>query len=195
MILETKGILDPEQIQSLTVRVRCALIGGDGNKTEVLCGAALAEHNLLGSVNLTELVDVDLSDVPDKRLASLASCVIATFATLDIRNVTGSQQIATLITNLKCYVLSIKRQSLGLGETQALVQAMQTGVEVVMLTGEVSLDMDALSEYSGQGVCRRVQLYGNAAVKLKEALRMWASSNRNWRVAKDTDEMFSIYRN
>ena len=176
MILETNGILDPEQIQSLTVRVRGALLSGEGTKTEILCGAALAEHNLLGSANLTELVDVDLSDVPDKRLASLASCVTDT---LDIRNVTGGQQIATLLTNLKCYVLSIIRQNLGQGETLALVQAMESGVEVVVLWDEVTLDMDALSEYNGQGVCSAVRLYDDAAAKHKEALRMWASS---WRL-------------
>ena len=104
MILETKGILDPEQIQSLTERVKDALISADGNKTEVLCGAALAEHNLLGSVNLMRLCDVDLSDVPNKHLASLASCVTGT---LEIWNVTGSQQIASLLTNLKCNPLII----------------------------------------------------------------------------------------
>ena len=192
MILETNGILDPEQIQSLTERVKDALKEfGGGKKTEVMCGAALAEHNLLGSLGVMGLEDVDLSDVPDKYLASLASCVTGT---LDISNVTGRQQIATLLTNLKCYQLMIGEQSLGRGETLALVQAMQTGVKMVVLYVEVNLHMETLSEYRGQGVCRRVQLSGDAAGRYKEALRIWASSNRNWRVTKDTDRLFFIDR-
>lgn len=195
MILETKGILDPEQIQSLTKRVKDAL-GNGANKTEVLCGAALAEHNLLGSVWFMSFRDIDLSDVPVKRLASLSSLASCVTGGLTIRNVTGGQQITTLFTNLKCLWLMISRQSLGLGETLSLVEAMamQSGVKVVKLYGEVSLDMDALSEYNGQGVCRCVQLYGDAAARYKEELRKWAG-DRNWIVEQDTDRMFSIYRN
>ena len=191
MTLETNGILDPEQIQSLTERVKDALkIFGGGKKTEVICGAALAEHNLLGSVDVMGLWNVDLSDVPDKHLVSLASCVTCG---LQISIVTGGQQIATLLTNLKCDWLHISRQSLGQGETLALVQAMEAGVEEVMLGDEVSLDMETLSEYNGHGVCREVSLWMDIAARYKEDLRKWAG-DRNWRVTEDTDRMFYIER-
>ena len=70
---------------------------------------------------------------------------------------------------------------------------MQSGVEVVMLWDDVTLDMDALSEYSGQGVCREVSLWYDTAARYKEELKQWAG-NRNWRVTKDTDEMFYAER-
>ena len=135
------------------------------------------------------LRNVDLSDVPDKHLVSLASCVTCG---LQISIVTGGQQIATLLTNLKCDWLMIYNQSLGQGETLALVQAMESSVEEVWLW-EVSLEMEALSEYNGQGVCRLVVLWGNTADRYKEDLGKWASSNRNWRVT-DTHRTFSIDR-
>ena len=177
-------------IQSVKVRVKSALEKGEGDITTVMCGASLSHHGLLGSLSRMILCDVDLRPVPDKHLASLASCVTGE---LTIRNVTGGQQIATLLTNLKCNQLIIYNQSLGQGETLALVQAMESGVEWVELRGEVSLDMEALSEYSGHGVCRRVVLWGDAADRYKGDLRKWAK-DRNWRVTKDTDGMFYIER-
>ena len=77
-------------------------------------------------------------------------------------------------------------QSLGREETQALVQAMESGVEIVGMWGGVTLDMEmeTLAEYSGQGVCSEVMLYGDTAVRYKEELVTWARS-RNWRVHTD----------
>ena len=99
----------------------------------------------------------------------------------------------TLLTNLKCNWLHIRGQSLGQGETLALVQAMEAGVKAVMLWDEVTLDTEALSEYSGHGVCRRGRLLVDTAARYKEDLRKWAG-DRNWRVTEDTDEMFYIER-
>ena len=177
-------------IQSVKVRVKTALENGEGGITTVMCGASLSHHGLLGSLPLMMLYDVDLSQVPDKDLASLASCVTVG---LKIRDVTGGQQIATLMTNLKCNRLGlyISRQSLGQGGTQALVQAMESSVKVVTLYGEVSLEMEALSEYNGHGECSAVRLWGDTAARYKEDLRKWAG-NRNWRVTVDTDKKFFI---
>ena len=66
-------------------------------------------------------------------------------------------------------------------ETQALVQAMESRVEEVELHGEMTLDIEALTEYNGQGRCKEVRAYGFVATKYKEDMRTWAS-NRNWRV-------------
>ena len=72
---------------------------------------------------------------------------------------------------------------------------MEFSVKVVTLCGdgEVSLDMEALSEYSGHGECRCVKLWGDTAARYKEDLRKWAG-DRNWRVTRDTHWTFSIYR-
>ena len=186
-MLVAGGILEPGHIQSLTERIRGALSIGDGDITVVKCGAALAFHGLLlGHVHRMSLRKVDVSEIPDQHLASLASCVTSF---LQIENVIGGQQIVSLLTNLKCDGLSIDRQSLGREETQALVQAMLSGVRWVRLMEKVTLDVEALAEYSGQGVCREVRLLGDTAARYKEELRTWAS-NRNWRVIVDEDGMF-----
>ena len=93
-------------IQSLTERVKSSLQNSGGDVTTVMCGASLSHHGLLGSLSRMMLCDVNLSQVPDKHLASLASCVTGE---LTIKNVTGGQQIATLLTNLKCNRLIIYR--------------------------------------------------------------------------------------
>ena len=60
-----------------------------------------------------------------------------------------------------------------------MVQAMQSGVEWVWLWEEVSLDIKALSEYSGQGVCKIMSLQTEKAKEYQWELRTWAKS-RNW---------------
>ena len=145
------------------------------------CGASLAHHGLLSSVNRLSLYFIDLSPVPTQHLASLVSCVTNH---LDIWNVSGCD-LTSILTSAKCGFLYIYGQSLGSEETQALVQAMESGVEEVRLTNGVTLDIEALTEYSGQGVCRKVELFldeSYTADRYREGMRTWAR-NRNWRVA------------
>ena len=77
----------------------------------------------------------------------------------------------------------------------ALVQSMEAGVEKVKLFPEVTLDIEALAEYSGQGVCRYVRLLCDTADRYREELSTWAR-NRDWRVSQDggIGEEFVIYR-
>ena len=62
---------------------------------------------------------------------------------------------------------------------------MESRVEMVKLgfSGEVSLDISALTQYSGQGVCARVDSWYYTGVKYsyREELRSWAR-RINWRV-------------
>ena len=120
--------------------------------SEFMCGASLAHRGLLGSVMGMRLRDVDLSPVPAQHLASLTSCVTIY---LCIENVSGCD-LVSLLSSLKGEELYITSQSLGWEETRALVQAMESGVKEVTLSDGVTLDMEALSEYSGQGVCSKV---------------------------------------
>ena len=91
----------------------------------------------------------------------------------------------------------IIRQSLGREETLALVQAMESRVKMVRLSGEVTLDINALIEYSGQGVCRDVNLVDCAgyqpAYRYREDLKTWAR-NRNWRVDVDDHHRCFVIR-
>ena len=75
------------------------------------------------------------------------------------------------------YYLNMSKQSLGREETQALVQAMESRVQVVTfgVKGEMKLYINVLTEYSGQGKCREMMC--NEAHS--EELETWAKS-QNW---------------
>ena len=207
LILETRAILDTDKIKKLTEKVFPFVFGGRfiviGREIipEFICSASLAHHGLLGSVSQMKLFETDLSPVPAKHLASLASCV--TGLTL-IRNVSGGD-LVSLMTSLKCEQLVINNQSLGKEETRALVQAMESGVENVVLGGEVTLDMEALTDYSGQGRCCMIMCIANnpdnndasdrnvndAPDRNIDELMTWARS-RNWRIAQHEYNGFVI---
>ena len=177
MISEARAILDTDKIQRLAQRFRD--INEDDDKDgldemELMCCASLAHNGLFSSLRKLRLYDADLSPVPAQHLASLASCV-----TGEIFIDYVSCDLVSILTSLKCKTLFIGRQSLEREETQALVQAMESGVEEVRL-GMVTLDFKALAEYRGQGVCHKVDLMGVAVERYKEDLRKWARS-KNWR--------------
>ena len=156
---------------------------------EILCAASLAHHGLLGSLKVMELRNVDLTSVPAQHLASLVSNVKYK---VGITNVSGCGLVMVL-DSVKCKTLSMGRQNLDREETQALVGAMESAVENIMLNQEwmcwmgddweVTLDIDALTKYSGQGKCREIwwrwDRYG-------EQLRTWATS-KNWEDASDCE--------
>ena len=186
MILEARAIIDTEKIERLTEGVRRfiakeVIVMGHWRMREVIpCAASLAHHGLLGSVKSLRLWRVDLSQVPAQHLTSLASCVTWR---LSIENVRGSD-LVSLLTSLNCYELDIYCQSLDREETLVMVQAMETGVEKVRLDEKVTLDIEALTEYSGQGICREVKCYDNTAARYREDLRAWARSKK-WRIDLD----------
>jgi len=136
-----------------------------------MCGASLAHHGLLGSVNYLNLDDVDLRPVPDQHLASLASYVTSCFL---ISQVSGCD-LVSLLTSLKCQELDMGLQSLGREETQALVEAMESGVERVLLWSEVTLDIETLTKYSGQGVCKILELRDDTVPRYREEMGIWAT--------------------
>ena len=72
------------------------------------------------------------------------------------------------------------------------MQAMESRVERVVLHGEVTLDIEALAEYSGQGVCRTVMLqWPDTMARYRQELVTWARS-RNWRVDSDNDSHCAV---
>merc|ERR1711894_206056 len=98
--------------------------GYRANPREITCAASLAHHSLLGSVQVMELRNVDLTSVPAEHLASLVSSVTWR---VYIRNVRGCD-LVTFLDSVKNEVLNISRQSLGSEGTHALVRAMESGV-------------------------------------------------------------------
>ena len=165
-------------------RVKRRLANGDPLSVAVIARAAsLAHQGHLGSLDWMNLQDVDLSSVPADHLASLVSSVTGE---IKIENVRG------LVTFLECLMnrqLLITRQNLDSEETRALVRAMESRVEEVELRDEVTLDIRALMEYSGQGKCGKVKCH---AGRYSYQLSTWAT-NRNWSM-NDEDRRYLFIR-
>ena len=146
----------------------------------IMCAASLAHYGLLAHVITMGLKDVDLSPVPAKHLTSLTSCVTLI---LSIKNVSGCD-LLSILTSLDCSNVKISSQSLGREETRALVRYMERrawrGLKSLDLGDEVTLDIEALVEYSGEGVCKEIILTDATLARYSEELWTWARS-RNWR--------------
>ena len=177
-------------IERLAKRVKRRLRGWPSLPV-ITCAASLAHHRLLGSVREMGLCDVDLTSVPAEHLASLVSGVTGT---VTIYRVSGCN-LVTILDSVRSRVMSICTQRLGSEETQALVRAMESGVEMVKLDYMVhrAMDIRILREYSGQGKCRKMKCY-NFEDRHREKLRTWATS-RNWEAThNDDDNCFTLKR-
>ena len=164
---ESRGILDTGVIENLRGRFKRSAILS--NLPEITCASSLAHHGLLDSVLSMWLRDFDLTSVPDEHLASLVSRVSGQVV---IKNVSGCDLI-TILGSVKSKVLSIYQNSLGSEETRALLRAMESGVEQLVLYEQVTLDLSVLMEYSGRGKCREVQCVFDTALRYKEQLGTW----------------------
>ena len=71
-------------------------------------------------------------------------------------------------------------------ETRALVTAMRDRVQTVVLYNGVTLFIEELTKYVGQGCCIGLGLLGDTRTRHGERLRRWAADNR-WRVTVDDD--------
>ena len=154
------------------------------------CAASLANHGVFGPVKEMWLAHVDLTSVPDEHLASLVSTVTGI---LDISKISGCD-LVTILDSINCKCLYINSQRLDIEETWALVRAMKTRVKKVRLYEGVTLDINALARYNGQGSCRELECISGLlnAVRYKEELKTWAAS-RNWEVCYDDQYEFIIH--
>ena len=191
MLSEDEGILNSGVIKILAARIKekFDILGYPiavqhrnyyPSLEEITCGAALAHHGLLGAVDYVRLHNVDLSTVPAQHLVSLVSSVTKV---VTIHYVIGCD-LVTLIDSLKCTKVKIGSQSLGMEETQALVRVMESCVEKVEY--DVTLDIEALAEYSGQGCCSLMKLSYSTSDKFFDDLRTWAN-RKNWLLHFTTD--------
>ena len=139
---------------------------------ETTTAASLAHHGMLGSVKWMVLENMDLASVPAEHLTSLTSCVTKS---VDIYNVNNCD-LTSILDSARCEFLNIGSQTLSSEETRALVRAMESRVEEVMLgvVGEVHLDITALTQYSGRGKCGwKMWCYEETEEKYKKELRSW----------------------
>ena len=140
---------------------------------EVALAAALASRGQLGTVRRLRLANLPLSSIPALELASLARCVRGVDYHLDMDGVTGD------LANINCTSLSVRNMGLSTADTRALVAAMTSRVQEVVLGDDVTLDMEALARYDGRGVCSRLQLGGATRERYGHQVEEWAAS-RGW---------------
>ena len=139
--LETGGILPSGVMESLAGKVNNDMhLCGSNFKLylpSITFAARLAHQGLLGSVKRMKLAH-DLTSVPDYQLASLVSSLqcgeTGPVSSLKIQNVCGCD-LVTVLDSVKnpIWELTIRTQSLGSEETQALVRALESSVEEFVL--------------------------------------------------------------
>ena len=183
-------------MESLTKRVKEEILrfgrfwGYNSKLPWITCAARLNHHRLLSSVQRMVLDDVDLTSVSDEHLASLVSSVSRSVGIVNVRGC----GLITILDSVKSRDLSIRDQSLGSEETQALVQAMESRVESIFLSRGVTMDIRDLMEYNGNGKCRVLMCSGDTIERYREKLRTWAMV-RNWVVTRnDGWSLFVIER-
>jgi len=199
--LSDKNLINIEVIERFAARLREELdiLYPLDSLSLLTCAASLAYHGLLGQADAEKdtrigLVNVDLTSVPTEHLATLASWVNFS-CDVSIYKVSGDG-LTSFLNNLKCESLRISNQSLSREETQALVLAMESGVEVVTLRS-VTLDMETLVTYNGQGRCGEMRLecdYNEDPEmrRVNQGLQIWARRSRNWKVTVIEDTMLLI---
>jgi len=69
-------------------------------------------------------------------------------------------------------------------EIRALVTAMRDRVQRVELWSEVTLDIEELTQYDGQGSCSELEVWGDMRDRYWERLREWAA-DKGWTVTRD----------
>ena len=158
----------------------------------------LCSLSLFGAYNFHPL---DLGFVPVEHLQALVPCVTGSVFITNVIN----YDMTSLLDSLQCKELHLA-QILNQDETEALVRAMTSRVEIVHLgnrDGVTSLDVDTLTKYKGDGKCREVQCFwidllnsgGDRWIDY-ESTETWAEE-MNWNIDTSTDictEIISVTR-
>ena len=91
--------------------------------------------------------------------------------------VTGD--LSPVLSSLQCRGITISNTSLSTADTQQLVAAMDTRVKWVTLCGSVTLDMETLAQYDGEGECDKVTLWMDTTERYRDQVKAWAE-NMGW---------------
>ena len=137
------------------------------------------------------LKEVDVSSIPPDHLSALSSSITQT---LYIDNMEGD--ITPVLLNVKTKYLIISNMKLSVDETLSLVNAMNN-VEWVLLGmgrfGLVTLDMETLSTYTGQGRCDMIHCFYETKEKYRTELVTWTRWI-GWKIEKEHDN-FIVFKN
>ena len=147
------------------------------DKSEVVAAAWLALEGHLTSVEYLNIRDISIKDVPQYHMEKLASIVTGR---VWIDKMTHSDQLGSILASVKCPKLVLERMDLSDTETWALVAALSDRVKSVHLQN-VTLDMEELTQYNGQGCCSELQVRGDMRTRYGERLRRWVA-DKGWTV-------------
>ena len=175
------------EIEAAAIRVRWSGPHHTPALPEILTAASLAHQGILGSLECFVLEDVDLGSIPVEQLAPLVSCVERD---VEMERVTGD--LGTILDHIHCG-LSIYNPSLSSEETLALVKAMESNVEELRLWWDFNIDIEALTDYSGQGKCRKISCVSAGDKTTGNEIERWAKSN-NWLVYRNGKYVIIVER-
>jgi len=157
--------------------------------------AVLAQNGLITQLNKELFLrDRSLTTVTTPHLTSLIACVAEY---VHIYNL--SDCLDTILDSVNCLQLSISRQILSSDETKALVQAMESRLERVRLgigiygTGNVTIDIDVLTKYSGRGKCKTLVCDEDLMARYNKEIRTWAT-RKGWRIFKFLGNNVELHR-
>ena len=199
MCVESRDILNPDVLKRMVARVQ-KINWCNPSLKDLTFAAVLAHNKLITKLSDKQelfMWDLSLASISTPYLTSLISCVTGH---VSINNL--SDCLDTILDSVKSTVLSIRCQNLSSDETKALVRALELGVQTVRLVpgaslyglGYITLDIEALTMYSGQGRCREIVCAGDVAAIGSEKLRTWAK-RKGWEFTKSNETWVKMKRN
>ena len=180
--LVQSGYLSPQIVADKASQVAEGLeyLGRGPSLSKLQSAAALATLGHIKQVERLDLYNLDTSSVPAEELSSLVKCSDV----VGIARVNGG--LAPVLSSVQCGRLHIHSTSLSTADTQQLVAAMDTRVKWVTLCGSVTLDMETLTQYDGEGVCGEVKMNGISILRYGNQVKKWAE-NMGWKIEEKSD--------
>ena len=151
------------------------------SEAEIKRAALLAWEGHLTSVEYMRIWNISITDIPRDHMEKLASIVTRR---VWIVNMTHADQLGGILASVQCSDLWLDLMELSEAETRALVTAMRDRVQGVTLWSGVTLDVEELTQYDGQGRCSELDVRGEMRERYGDRLREWAA-DKGWRVTWD----------
>ena len=160
------------------------------SKAQITRAALLASEGHLTSVEWMVIQDISITDIPQAQMEELTS--IATRGVV-IQLINHADQLGSVLACIKCPYLWLGNMELSEAETRALVTAMRDRVKTVELVSDVTLDIEELAKYNGQGHCGWLCVEDDTKTRYAERLREWAA-DQGWTVT-ERDNSLMMERN
>ena len=149
------------------------------SEAEITTAALLASEGHLTSVEKMLIEDISIIDIPRNHLEKLSMIVTEQ---VDIDGINHAEQLGSILSCIKVPYLWLGNMELSEAETRALVTAMRDRLKTVVLS-DVTLDMEELTKYNGQGHCGWLCVEDDTKTRYGERLREWAA-DQGWTVTE-----------